>query len=106
MKVRWLAAPLAGVAVSIAAILTVLSEAGKPEVILHTFDWSYADIAREAETIAATGYRAMLVTPPLESPKSGSCEWWQLGFVHGGDRGAEGERRQDLCGCGGEPHGQ
>ncbi len=49
---------------------------GKADVILHAFDWSYADIAKQADAISAAGYKAVLMTPPLKSPKSGGCEWW------------------------------
>lgn len=48
----------------------------KADVILHAFDWSYQDIADNAKAIAEAGYKAVLVTPPLKSPKNGSCEWY------------------------------
>lgn len=47
------------------------------DVILHAFDWHYADIASNAEKIAAFGYGAVLIPPPLYSrdDESGK-EWW------------------------------
>jgi alpha-amylase len=67
----------AGAAVSFAGLLLGVGGPGKADVILHAFDWSYADIAKKAAAIAAAGYKAVLVTPPLKSPKQGACEWWQ-----------------------------
>ena len=48
------------------------------DVILHAFDWHYADIANNAEKIAGLGYGAVLIPPPLYSrdDESGK-EWWQ-----------------------------
>ncbi|MBV5338018.1 MAG: alpha-amylase family protein [Deltaproteobacteria bacterium] len=46
------------------------------DVILHAFDWHYNDIATNAERIAAVGYGAVLIPPPLYSDPAGS-EWWQ-----------------------------
>jgi alpha-amylase len=46
------------------------------DVILHAFDWRYADIADNAGKIAALGYGAVLISPPLYSDESGK-EWWQ-----------------------------
>ncbi len=79
MKLRSLAGPMTGLMLSIAGFggcLLGFSAEVRADVILHAFDWSYADIADKAEAIAAAGYRAVLVTPPLKSPKSGGCEWW------------------------------
>ncbi len=73
---RFLVARLVGVALSISGVLPGFSSASKADVILHAFDWSYSDIAKQADAIAAAGYRAVLVTPPLKSQKSGRCEWW------------------------------
>ncbi|MBC1260593.1 alpha-amylase [Synechococcus sp. BSF8S] len=66
----------ASLAFSIAGLLLSLPAESRADVILHAFDWSYADIAERAEAIAAVGYKAVLVTPPLKSPKTTSCEWW------------------------------
>ena len=47
------------------------------DVILHAFDWRYADIVSNAEKIAGLGYGAVLIPPPLYSrdDESGK-EWW------------------------------
>lgn len=74
---RFLVAPLTGLALSLAGIQAGPGGVVKADVILHAFDWSYEDIASEAEAIAEAGYKAVLVTPPLKSPKSERCEWWQ-----------------------------
>lgn len=47
------------------------------DVILHAFDWKYEDIERNAEAIAAAGYRAVLVAPPLKSERSADCPWFK-----------------------------
>lgn len=46
------------------------------DVILHAFHWRYAEIADNAEAIAAAGYGAVLFPPPLWS-EEGGMEWWQ-----------------------------
>lgn len=46
------------------------------DVILHAFDWCYADIASNAGRIAGLGYGAVLIPPPLYNDESGT-EWWQ-----------------------------
>jgi len=46
------------------------------DVILHAFDWHYNDIAGRAPEIAAMGYGAVLIPPPLYSDPGGSA-WWQ-----------------------------
>lgn len=51
-------------------------QSARADVILHAFDWAYQDIADNAEAIANAGYKAVLVTPPLKSPKKGGCEWY------------------------------
>jgi len=63
--------------VAIAACATLPEQPASASVILHAFDWSYQDIADNAEAIADAGYGAVLVTPPLKSPKTGACEWYQ-----------------------------
>ena len=45
-------------------------------VILHAFDWSYEEVAEHATEIADAGYKAVLVTPPLKSPKDLGCDWY------------------------------
>jgi alpha-amylase len=46
------------------------------DVILHAFNWRYADVADRARTIAGYGYGAVLLPPPLYSEPNGS-QWWQ-----------------------------
>lgn len=46
------------------------------DVILHAFNWHYADIADRAQDIAQHGYGAVLFPPPLYSDES-SPFWWQ-----------------------------
>lgn len=47
------------------------------DVILHAFDWRYADIASNAKQIAGLGYGAVLIPPPLYSRDDESGrEWW------------------------------
>lgn len=46
------------------------------DVILHAFDWRFSDIAANAARIAAIGYGAVLIPPPLYSDENG-LEWWQ-----------------------------
>jgi alpha-amylase len=48
------------------------------DVILHAFDWQYADITRCAQKIAELGYGAVLIPPPLYSRSdAGGNAWWQ-----------------------------
>ena len=66
--------------IAVAVMLTVLLSAHRPapaNVILHAFDWSYATVADRAPAIAAAGYGAVLVTPPLKSPITSECRWYQ-----------------------------
>ncbi|MDG3085408.1 alpha-amylase family glycosyl hydrolase [Vibrio hannami] len=50
----------------------------KTDVILHAFDWPYADITAKAEEISGLGYRSVLVSPPMKSFKhKEGTEWWQ-----------------------------
>lgn len=44
-------------------------------VILHAFDWKYADIARRAKEIHEIGYGSVLVSPPMKS--ADDERWWQ-----------------------------
>lgn len=46
------------------------------DVILHAFDWHYQEITDRAAEIAALGYGAVLIPPPLYSDPVGS-PWWQ-----------------------------
>jgi alpha-amylase len=45
----------------------------RADVILHAFNWRYTEVAEAAPEIAARGYRAVLVAPPLRSEGN---EWW------------------------------
>ncbi|MEO1573921.1 MAG: alpha-amylase family protein [Pseudomonadota bacterium] len=44
------------------------------DVILHAFNWTYAEVRDKAQEIADIGYRKVLVAPPLKS--GGNCAWW------------------------------
>lgn len=44
-------------------------------VILHAFDWKYADIAQRASEISELGYGSVLVSPPMKSAQDE--RWWQ-----------------------------
>ncbi|EGR1573351.1 alpha-amylase [Vibrio alginolyticus] len=44
-------------------------------VILHAFDWKYADIAQRAKEIRKLGYGSVLVSPPMKSAHDE--RWWQ-----------------------------
>jgi len=46
------------------------------DVILHAFDWKYHEVADHAERIAAIGFGAVLISPPLYSDPHGPL-WWQ-----------------------------
>src|SRR5512134_2824701 len=46
------------------------------DVILHAFDWHYQEITDRAAAIAALGYGAVLIPPPLYSDPAGA-PWWQ-----------------------------
>ena len=72
-----LLAPLTGVVVALAGTLVPWSESAKADVILHAFAWSYADVAAKADAIAAAGYKAVLLSPPLKSDKTSGCPWWR-----------------------------
>jgi alpha-amylase len=44
-------------------------------VVLHAFDWKYADVARRAKEIHEIGYGSVLVSPPMKS--ADDERWWQ-----------------------------
>ncbi|MCM2359460.1 MAG: alpha-amylase family glycosyl hydrolase, partial [Geobacteraceae bacterium] len=46
------------------------------DVILHAFNWPYAEVAARARAIAEIGYGAVLFAPPLYSDQYGA-DWWQ-----------------------------
>lgn len=45
----------------------------RAEVVLHAFNWPYAEVAAQAPAIGGVGYRAVLVSPPLRSEGDA---WW------------------------------
>ncbi|MBM4129721.1 alpha-amylase [bacterium] len=47
-----------------------------PDVILHAFNWKYAEILARLEEIRRAGYGAILIPPPLYSDPDGP-QWWQ-----------------------------
>ena len=56
--------------------LVILCTSFRPaqaDVILHAFNWKYSDVAANADEIAKSGYKMVLVSPPL---KSSGDEWW------------------------------
>lgn len=46
------------------------------DVILHAFNWKYADVLENVEAIRRAGYGAILIPPPLYSDPEGD-QWWQ-----------------------------
>jgi alpha-amylase len=46
------------------------------DVILHAFNWKYAEILANVEAIRKAGYGAILIPPPLYSDPAGD-QWWQ-----------------------------
>ena len=48
-------------------------QAASADVIMHAFNWKYADVTAKASDIAAAGYKVVLISPPL---KSSGSEWW------------------------------
>ena len=46
------------------------------DVILHAFNWTYAEVASQAKDISKIGYGAVLLPPPLYSNQN-SSSWWQ-----------------------------
>ena len=48
------------------------------DVILHAFDWPYANIEQKAEQIAELGYKSVLISPAMKSlTLSQGTPWWQ-----------------------------
>lgn len=58
-------------------LVCVAAAPAAADVILHAFEWKYEDIARNAPAIAAAGYRAVLVAPPMKSERSPDCPWFK-----------------------------
>lgn len=61
----------------LAGLATLSPALGRADVILHAFDWKYADVAAAAPQIAAAGYKAVLVVPPLKSERGFGCPWYE-----------------------------
>ncbi|MBM5816628.1 MAG: alpha-amylase [Cyanobacteria bacterium K_Offshore_surface_m2_239] len=59
------------------SLLASTSPPAKADVILHAFGWSYGAVAAKAQEIAASGYKAVLLAPPLKSARTERCDWWQ-----------------------------
>ncbi|MEO0491762.1 MAG: hypothetical protein AAFZ49_19745, partial [Cyanobacteria bacterium J06659_2] len=72
---RKLGAFCLGVTSLLLTLLLSMTDPASADVILHAFDWSYATVAERAPDIAAAGYGAVLVTPPLKSPITRRCRW-------------------------------
>lgn len=48
------------------------------DVILHAFEWPYKLVAERAQQIAQSGYKAVLVSPPMKSARDDNgTPWWQ-----------------------------
>ena len=47
----------------------ISNQLGNENVILHAFDWSYAEVSKQAKIISQMGYHSVLVSPPLKSFK-------------------------------------
>lgn len=51
---------------------------GNEHVFVHLFEWTWNDIAHEAEQfLAPAGYRAILISPPNEHAVVAGYPWWQ-----------------------------
>lgn len=75
-RIRYFGRLFMGLMLSSAALLP-MAQPAHAAVILHAFDWSYATVAEQAPAIADSGYSAVLVTPPLKSPITENCRWYQ-----------------------------
>ncbi len=60
-------------ALSILLALLVAPVIASAEVILHAFNWRYADVAARADEIKNNGYKIVLVSPAYRSEGS---QWW------------------------------
>ncbi|MCL9780615.1 alpha-amylase family protein [Vibrio sp. S4M6] len=55
-----------------------MSRTKNTNVILHAFDWPYRLVAEHAEKIAQSGYKSVLISPPVKSMKTSiGTPWWQ-----------------------------
>jgi alpha-amylase len=57
----------------VALSLVVAASTASADVILHAFNWRYADVQARADQIQAAGYRMVLVAPAY---KSEGGAWW------------------------------
>jgi alpha-amylase len=64
----------AGRALALAALLLTALAPARAEVILHAFNWRFAEVTSRAPEIARLGYRAVLVSPPQRSE---GTPWYQ-----------------------------
>lgn len=64
---------LSQIAASLVAGVFLSIPAARAEVILHAFNWEYAEVATKAQEIANLGYKKVLVSPAY---KSSGNEWW------------------------------
>ena len=64
---RRLASPESVLSLGVSGLLPGSGGSSRADVILYAFDWSDADIAKQAAAIAAAGYKAVLMTPPIKT---------------------------------------
>lgn len=78
-----------------------LPENAEDGLTLHAFNWTYAEITANLESIKNAGFRNVL-TMPVQQPKSGGASWWAfyqpLGMTIG-DNSSLGtkEELKELC---------
>ncbi|MCK7592603.1 alpha-amylase family protein [Pseudomarimonas salicorniae] len=63
--------PLFGLAILV--LITLAPALARADVILHAFNWRYADVTARADQIRDAGYRVVLVAPAYKSQGSA---WW------------------------------
>ncbi len=54
-------------------LFCVSLNSARADIILHAFNWKYSEVAKSASQISASGYKIVLVSPPL---KSSGNDWW------------------------------
>lgn len=56
------------------AMIFGMNQAASADVMMHAFNWNYADVTTKAQEISDLGYKSVLVSPPyLSNP---STQWW------------------------------
>jgi len=55
------------------ALLTAATQPAKADVILHAFNWRYADVTARAAAIQSAGYKMVMVAPAYRSE---GTAWW------------------------------